>query len=253
MGVWHGLPTMGRSPDAAASAAQSRRRRNKQTVLAVLGVVVLGAASYAGVRLWENFTQSLANIGNGIGQAAEKAQQSIESAGSAANAAGSVTASQPPGTVSVSVLNADLPKYKWVDGSTNVPYSSLRTPIVGVDIVGTDIETAVQSIQGSCSYGFTITSNTDPLIAEDHLPGPGTYSQYVYQAPQCIADQAPTSGWQTWAPISVGRIGYVIYPSPRPSPAAVYWDTLGTDQTEASSPCDCSVVQVVSDVRFVNG
>jgi hypothetical protein len=202
--VWHGLPTMGRSPDAATSAAQSRRRRIKLTVLAALGAVVLGAASYAGVRLWDNFTQSFANLGNSIGQGVEAGLQATQSGGTAANAAASVAASQPPGTVSVSALNADLPKYEWVNGSTSVAYSSLRRPVVGVDIVGTDIETAIQSIEGSCSYGLTITSNTDPLIAEDHLPGPGTYYQYVYQATQCIAVKAPTAGWQTWAPSLLG-------------------------------------------------
>jgi hypothetical protein len=200
---------MGRSPDAAASYAQSRRRRNKLTVLAALGVVVVGAASYVGVRLWENFTQSFANIGNGIGQAVEKAQQSVESGGTAANAAASVAASEPPGPVRVSVLNADLPKYEWVDGSTNVPYSSLRRPIVGVNVVGTAIETAVQPVQGSCSYGLSITSSTDPLIAEDHLPGPGTYYQSAYHlsapASPCIANQSPTSSWSVWNKNAAGH------------------------------------------------
>ena len=77
-----------------------------------------------------------------------------------------------------------------------VPYSSLKRPIVGVNIVGTDIETAVQPAPGLCSLGLSVTSSSDPLIAEDHLPGPGTY--YQVQNVPCIADQAPTSSWMAW-------------------------------------------------------
>ena len=89
--------------------------------------------------------------------------------------------------------------------SDNVPYSSERT-IVGVAVSGAHIETAVQVLRRWCSYGLTVTSGTDPLIAEDHLPGPGTYYKYVdltsykyvYHVTQCVADQAPSSGWQSW-------------------------------------------------------
>src|ERR1700694_4770328 len=129
--VWHGLPTLGRSPDAAASAARSRRRRNKLTVLRALGVVVMGAASYAGVRLWDNFTQSLGKTLDGLGRGLEQLQQSMEIGGTAANAAASVASSQPPGSLTVASLNAALPKYQWVDGATNVPYSA-KQPIVGM-------------------------------------------------------------------------------------------------------------------------
>ena len=72
-----------------------------------------------------------------------------------------------------------------------------------MSIVGTDIETAVQTAPGLCSFGLSVTSSSDPLIAEDHLPGPGTYYQiqnapYQVQTAPCVANQAPTSSWIGW-------------------------------------------------------
>jgi hypothetical protein len=126
---------------------------------------------------------------------------SLEIGGTAADAAATVAASQPPGSPNVSTLNAELPKHKWVDGATNVPYSSLTRPIVSVNLLGTDIVTAVQSGQGLCSFGLSIISSSDPLITEDHLSGPGTYYQSVQTSPR-IADQAPMSSWMVWPQVS---------------------------------------------------
>jgi hypothetical protein len=203
--VWHAsAPAHPRSPADAprSSADQSREGGVKWWIVTLVPVVLVVAgscvASYVGLRLYDNFTQSLAGIGEGL-QGLQQAVQSMQIGGTAANAAANVAAPQPPSLLSISALNAELPKYEWVDGATNVPYSSSRRPIVGVNVVGTDIETAVQPVQSSCSFGLTVTSSMDPLITADHLPGPGTYFQYE-QTSQCIAVQAPTSSWQTWSP-----------------------------------------------------
>jgi hypothetical protein len=164
----------------------------------LLPVVVLVAVCYVGVTLFFNWVQSVANGLNGIGRGLEQLGQSMEIGGTTADAAASVAASQPPGSLSVFELNRELPKYTWVDGATTVPTSRLRRPIVGVNIVGTSIETAVQPASGLCSFGLSVTSSNDPSITEDRLPGPGTYYQGVFHSTQCIADQAPTSGWQSW-------------------------------------------------------
>lgn len=217
--VWHGSPLIGRSPDAAhrhfdhrkrqntlaspdpaTSADQSRKTRIKTSikwwVVTLLPVVVIVAVCYVGVTLSFNWVQSVANSLNGIGQGFEQAAQAMELGGTTADAAARVAASQPPGSLSVSELNTELPKYAWVDGATTVPTSRLRRPIVGVNIVGTSIETAVQPAPGLCSFGLSVTSSNDPVIAEDRLPGPGSY--YQVQNVPCMADQAPTSGWQSW-------------------------------------------------------
>jgi hypothetical protein len=165
------------------------------TLLPVVPVVVVGAVAVADVMLWDHPTkrQPLLGIG-GLGQAL----QAIQSGGTTANAAATVAASQSPGSLSVSALNAALPKYQWVDGATNVSYSSKR-PIVGIAANRTHIETAVRPVRGQCSFGLTITSSYDPVITEDDLPGPGSYYQAVFHVIQCVADQAPSSGWASWS------------------------------------------------------
>jgi hypothetical protein len=158
-------------------------------------VVVLAAASSVGVRAWDSFRQSFANIGSGFANLGRV----MESGGTASNAAASLAAPLPPGLLSVSTLNAKLPSYQWVDGATNVPYSSSQRPIVGVSATGAHVVTAVQAGPGLCSFGLTITSNADPLIAQDGLSGQGTYYQATNATPGCVANQAPTSSWQLWS------------------------------------------------------
>jgi len=151
------------------------------TLLPVVPVVVVAGVS---VMLWDHPTKRQPpSFFGGLGQAL----QAIQSGGTAANSAATVAASQPPGALSVSALNAALPRYEWVDGATNVPYSSKR-PIVGMTVSGTHthIETAVRPVRGQCSFGLTITSSTDPLITQDQLQGPGTYFVPVNQVP-CVA------------------------------------------------------------------
>jgi hypothetical protein len=201
--VWHGSsPVNPRSSGAApgTSGDPSRGHRIKLWLVTLLPVVLVIAVCWVGVTFVFNWMQSLGDNLNSIGQGFEQLGQSLEIGGTAANAAASVADSQPPGSLSVSTLDAELPKYDWVDGATNVPHSSLKRPIVGVNIVRTDIETAVQFGRGSCSYGLTIASSSDPLITEDHLPGPGTYYQDVFQTNQCAADHVPTSSWMALSP-----------------------------------------------------
>ncbi len=162
------------------------------TLLPVLPFVVLNAVAIAAVMLWYHPAKQQSGFFDNLGQAV----QAMQSGGSAANAAATAATPQPPGSLSVSALNAALPKYEWVDGAVNVPFSAER-PVVGMIARGTHIETAVRPARGQCSFGLTVTSSTDPLIAEDDLPGPGTYFQAVDQAP-CAASQAPTSGWTSW-------------------------------------------------------
>lgn len=136
-------------------------------------------------------------FGKGFERSLQDSLNAYQSAGTAANDAAAVAGSQF-GSLSPSFLAAKLPQYQWVDGATNVPYSSAGRFIVGVNASGTHIVTAVKADRFFCMYGLSITSAADPLVTEDHLAGPGTYFQSVWQAPQCVADQAPDSGWQTW-------------------------------------------------------
>lgn len=205
--VWDRLPPLGPSPESPRDFdAQRQHRRNKWIVWTALVPIALAGLTYTGVRVREGFNQSFAGVGNGIGQAVQRGLREMQSGGTAAKAAATVAAPQPPGSLTLAGLNAALPEYQWVGGTTNVLYSA-NQPIVGITASATHIETAVQNLDGSCSFGLTITSPTDPLTAQDHLAGlgkyyhlvgPGTYWQSVYQPPQCAADQAPTSGWISW-------------------------------------------------------
>jgi hypothetical protein len=96
----------------------------------VVVVVLLAAGGYVGVR--DAFQRSFGNILSGLGNL----QQQMESGGTAANAAAFLAAPLPSGFLNVSILNAKLPSYQWVDGATNVPYSSSKRPIVGVSASG---------------------------------------------------------------------------------------------------------------------
>lgn len=186
----------GRGSHLSLVTSPNRAERAKWwigTLLPVLPVVVVATFAIATALLWYHPAKQQSGFFGNLGQALE----AMQSGGTAASAAATTTAPQPPGTLSVSILNAALPKYEWVDGAVNAPYSSKR-PVVGMIASGTHIETAVQAVAGSCSYGLSITSTSDPLIAEDHLLGPGTYYEYVYDTPQCAADQAPTSSWMGW-------------------------------------------------------
>jgi hypothetical protein len=202
--VWYGTAAIAPDPAPRYSSSdqhQHRRGRTKWVVVTALVVLLLAAASYAGVKAWEDFQRSMANFpfGPGFASGLANLEQQAKSGGTAAISAAFLVAPQAPGSLSVSVLNVDLPKYQWVDGATNVPYSLAKRPVVGVSASGTHVVTAVQATRGSCSFGLTITSNADPLIAQDGLSGQGTYYQFVYEASQCVADQAPALSWQLWS------------------------------------------------------
>jgi hypothetical protein len=198
--VWHGPLPIGRSPDTLP--------RHPWRIPVALWIVAL-AIPLAVVMFFLLgfilFAQALGNGFNSFGRGLEQALKADQAAGTAANDAAAAVGPQF-GSLSPSVLNMRLLKYQWVAGTANVPYSAKR-PIVGMVTNGTHIETAIQDLDGSCSFGLTITSSTDPLTTQNHvlglgkyyrLVGPGTYYQSVYNAPQCAADQAPASGWISW-------------------------------------------------------
>ena len=131
--VWHDSAAIGQSPAGAPPPPlfgdHHRRVWITLGVVTVLVVTVFVAAgSFAVVRSRDGFKQSLANLGSGLANL----EKVMESGGTASNAAAFSAAPLPPGFISVSILNAKLPSYQWVDGATNVPYSSSKRPIVGV-------------------------------------------------------------------------------------------------------------------------
>jgi hypothetical protein len=200
----------GRSPDALPRHPEHHfdmgpKERSPWTIPIALWIAALAIVLAVVMFFVLGFILAARAIGNGfnsLGLGLEHALTAEQSAGTAATDAAAAVGPQF-GSLSPSMLNMRLPKYQWVDGATNLSYSSKR-PIVGIAANGTHIETAVQYMDGFCSFGLTVTASIDPLTTEDHvlslgryyrLVGPGTYYRSAYHAPQCAADQAPTSGW----------------------------------------------------------
>ena len=77
----------------------SRAESAKWWVVTLLPVVAIVGVCYVGVSLFFNWVQSVGNSIDGIGQGIERLAQSMELGGTAANAAASVAALQPPGTL----------------------------------------------------------------------------------------------------------------------------------------------------------
>ena len=191
--AWDDLPSIGRDPRMArGDQGRGRRRWIKWVVMAVLVVFLMVIGIYVALN------QAFARLNTEFNNSLAKGFEDALSGATAANAAATVAAAQPPGTLSISALNAALPRYQWIDGATAVPYSSSRRRIVGIYANGTHIETVVQATPGECSFGLTVAASSDPLIVADHLPGPGTYWALGPNNSECVADQAPTSSWVTW-------------------------------------------------------
>lgn len=183
--------------------------RKEQSFWVVVTVLAMAALVVALAAVAEFFVSgplhAVGNIGTSINNALVQVAKTDESGGTAANDA-TVAAGLQVGSMTAPTLNARLPRYQWVDGATNVPDSSAKRYVVGVVASGAHIVTAVKATLDSCMYGLSVTSGDDPLIIQDHLPGPGTYYEVVWQSPQCVADQPPASGWQAWTSGGLGGV-----------------------------------------------
>jgi hypothetical protein len=165
---------------------------------------VVGAVAVvlAGIRLSDWHLQDLGKgIGSGIATALDRAMTTPASASK--DAAELATNDRIPlAQMTPSVLNNRLPAYFWLPGIADVPArSAVRIP-VGVSVGAGHILTVTQFAPGSCVYGLTVTSATDPLLSEDHLPGVGTYLLSPVNASKCIAAAGalPNSSWVPFTP-----------------------------------------------------
>jgi hypothetical protein len=99
----------------------------------------------------------------------------------------------PDGGLTPALLNAQRPDVKWWPGGESVPTSNDQT-YVSVSAQDDHVVTAVNL--GFCEYGIAVAAQNDPIIADYHLPGVGTY---LIDSPQptntCSASSAPGSGW----------------------------------------------------------
>src|ERR1700733_2572051 len=114
-GVMHGnlKEGTGRGSHLSLVMPSSRAERLRWWVVTLLPVVpVVVVATVAIAAVWDHPTKRLSGFGFGN---LELALQSMQSGGTTANAAATVAASQPPGSLSASALNTALPTYEWVE------------------------------------------------------------------------------------------------------------------------------------------
>jgi hypothetical protein len=64
----------------------------------------------------------------------------------------------------------------------------------------------------SCSYGLAVTSDSDPVVAADGLPGTGAFASVGAPNSPCSADLAPTSGWTRVSATDLRRLGVASPP-----------------------------------------
>lgn len=97
------------------------------------------------------------------------------------------------GALTLDLLNDQHSDVRWIPGNDPVAVSGKRTD-VSVSVGGDHVVTAVN--EALCSYGIAVSAPNDPIIAQDQLPGVGTYWTFNSGAPEkCSADSAPSTGW----------------------------------------------------------
>jgi hypothetical protein len=162
--------------------------------LAVVGTVAL---VFAGIRASDWLLQG---AGNAIGKGAAAGIGELMATPSSASKDASELAAKDGVSLdqfTPSVLNNQLPAYLWLPGAANVPFSSENRTPIGVSVSTGHILTVMPFTPGSCIYGLTITSATDPLLAQDHLSHIGTYLLAPVKASKCIAaaGDLPNNSW----------------------------------------------------------
>ena len=155
-----------------------------------LGIVavVLGVGGYL-------LVQDIGNgIGNGIGQGLSNLQKGWAAMYASEAAQAASTHGEPEAALTPQLLNewrGGPLLGTWVSGEVGVPDPG-NGDYVSVSVGPAHVLTAASL--GTCSFGLTVSSSTDPIVAAYHLHGVGTYqAQNLGQS--CSAAAAPSSGW----------------------------------------------------------
>jgi hypothetical protein len=103
------------------------------------------------------------------------------------------------GALTVALLDQQRPLMTWVPGTEPLPAANVSIPtLVSISVAGDHVVTANRAV--FCTFGLTVSSPDDPVIAEDGLPGVGTYASVprptTAAARTCSAESAPALGWK---------------------------------------------------------
>lgn len=165
--------------------------------LAIIAVV-LGVGAYLAVR-------STASVANGIGQGLSNIPTGW-AAGFASDAANRARAhGEPESALTPQLLNqwGGVPAATWVSAKVSVlDNGNANSNYVSVSVGSAHVLTAA-SIGGVCSFGVTLSSAADPIVAAYHLPGVGTYQAQNLGRQSCSAAAAPSRGWKR-SPVATG-------------------------------------------------
>jgi hypothetical protein len=116
----------------------------------------------------------------------------------------------PDGALTLSLLSQQRPGVKWLPNNVPAPASGNHTN-VSVGVADDHVVTAADT--AGCIYGLTVSASNDPIVAQDQLPGVGTYWALpgsLGSPSGCSADSAPTSGWE---PADRSALEWIITPT----------------------------------------
>jgi hypothetical protein len=186
-------------PDNQASTKRPRRRRVVLVVgilwalfvIALIAVVVHGHTSPATVD---------PNLQAGSKPGKEQIALANVAAASAASAAVLQASSDgvPLSALSTSLLGTQLSEVTWAGALSESAYTKTGKRMVAIGVQNGHVITAVQLFPGQCSFGLVVTSPSDPIIAADHLGGPGVFGSTAGSATtRCGVASAPNR----WVPV----------------------------------------------------
>lgn len=143
-------------------------RRGKGRIAAAWLIVALICVVLAVVLLLRSFHA----LGNGIGQAIGDVSTQAATANALLADDTARTHHIPDGALTLAVLNQQRLDVDWLAGSHSVPLNGAKT-YVSIILGSEHVLTAAIVI--GCTYGLTVSTASDPIISQDHLPGAGTY------------------------------------------------------------------------------
>ncbi|MGH9017057.1 MAG: hypothetical protein ACRDY1_04840 [Acidimicrobiales bacterium] len=160
--------------------------------LRVALVVVISLLALGALMIWA-VTSSLNDLGGAVGKG--MAAAITDSGASDASEAATLAQKDSPSAladVPLAQLQEQAPSQRWLSG-TAVSTSDQQVSVI---LWGDHVTTAVDPLgaAGLCSYGLSVVSAADPILALYGLPGPGAYTNFSGVGP-CEAGLAPASGW----------------------------------------------------------
>jgi hypothetical protein len=197
------VPAVAGQPGFGVPAPRRSTKRLALIVGSIVGIATTVLVVLAMLLWFFSIKPSLDNLGIGF-----EHLQTVMTAGPTAAFEATAEARSigvPVGQVTAPELAGVDSHFRWVPGTSMSPVAngSKHSPwTASVSASDQHVVAGVQSGRGICSFGLSVTSGSDPIIAADHLSGPGLYQAFLpFQAGHpdgqvpCAAANAPGTGW----------------------------------------------------------